>query len=93
MHFYTMTILEETESEYQSELKLWENKDGKIWIQVGYDDNEPHGSHGIPITTDDARALINELSRLLKTMEPPVQEVKQPLGQQLPISKVNWGGK
>lgn len=70
MYFYTMTITEEcTQNEEPSMLQLWENRDGKIWIQCGYDEMEPHGMHGIAITPDDARALIAELTRLVKEIE------------------------
>lgn len=69
MVLLTMTIIEEENSEYRSELKLWRNADGKIWIQVGYDETDPYATQGIPITTDDAKALINELQRLVKNIE------------------------
>lgn len=65
-----MTITEEcTQNEEPFMLQLWENRDGKIWIQCGYDEMEPHGMHGIAITPDDARALIAELTRLVKEIE------------------------
>jgi hypothetical protein len=75
MHFYTLTIMEETESEYKSELKVWENDSGNIWLQVGYDDNEPYSTQGIPLTPTDARALINELSRILRGIEGDEQRI------------------
>lgn len=89
MHFYTMTITSEIESEYRSELKLWENSGGDIWIQIGYDDNDdPYSTQGMAITTDDAKALIAELTRLIKQTETAAPAA---LGQQLPLlQKVNW---
>lgn len=98
MHFYTMTILEETESECRSELKLWENAKGHIWMQIGYGEDDPCTTQGIPLTADDARALIGELTRLVKEIEPTDKSYKtltpsshEPNVGQLPIpSKVNW---
>jgi hypothetical protein len=89
MHYYIMNILEETESEHQSELKLWLNDKDKIYLEVGPVDNEdPHHMGFITLTKDDARALSKELNRLLNTM----QEDESPqVGKQLYIQKVNWG--
>lgn len=68
MVIYTMTIIEETDSEYKSELKLWENTDGKIWLEVGLGDNEPCLNQGITLTKNDALALAKELERLAKEL-------------------------
>lgn len=62
--------MEENDSQYRSELKLWENDHGNIWLQVGYDDDDPCMTQGISLTKEDAHALINELQRILKNMEP-----------------------
>jgi hypothetical protein len=88
MHFYTLTIMEETESEYKSELKLWENTDGNIWLQIGYDDNDPITTQGIPLTPNDARALISELSRILEGIEGNQQRI---LGELLKQSDKGQG--
>lgn len=92
MHYFTMKIIEETDSEYKAELTLWENTDSKIYVQIGYDDNDPYSTQGICITANDARALINELSSIVKSIEgtddrhltlTPPSQTKTP-------SKVNW---
>lgn len=104
MHFYTMNIIEENDSEYKSELKLWENTDNNIWLEVGYFDQEdPYSTHGIALTQSDAVALIKELTRLVgyvptSQIKAPAQEIQKPEGKQLTIdpaptlpSRVNWG--
>lgn len=100
MHYYIMSILEETESGDPCELKLWRNKDEKIWIQLGYDEMEPNGVHGMVLTPSDAKALVNELYRILEEIEDiddrqvkietPKQALKMQDGQ-LTLSKVDWG--
>lgn len=91
MYLYTMTIFEETESENRSELKLWEGANDKIWIEIGYGDDEPCMNQGIAITKDDAEALIKELTRLIKNLEPEIKVNDNGVqGKQLPPSKVNW---
>lgn len=77
MHYYQMTIREETESEYVSELKLWENTEGKIWIQISMDESDPCQLQGLAITKDDARVLIQELTRMLKGIEGELATGKQ----------------
>jgi hypothetical protein len=78
MYFYQMTILEETESEYQSKLMLWDT------IQVGSTSDDLCETQGIAITPEDGRALINELTRLLQRIEG-----EQPGSQQKQI-KINF---
>lgn len=72
-----MTIIEETESEYKTELKLWENSHGKIWIQCAIDETEPTGIQGLEITTNDAKALIQELTRIVNSIEGTEEGEKQ----------------
>lgn len=103
MHFYTMTIREETEGSNQSELKLWANDQDKIYLEVGPINNEdaPYHMGFITLTPDDVRALINELTRLVNEIEPADTSPKDQLTLtppshnlstgQLPLpSKVNW---
>lgn len=66
MNYRMLIIREEIESEYQSEMKLWPNTDGDIWIQISIDETDPYSTQGMAITTDDARALIAELTALVK---------------------------
>lgn len=97
MYFYKMTIIEETDSEYRNELTLWDTDKGKIWMQIGEDDiNDPLQTQGMAITVEDARALINELSRLIKQIDGFSEHAESNPGKQLvltpeqPVSKVNW---
>lgn len=102
MHFYKMTIIEETASEYRNELTLWDTDKSKIWIQIGEDTfDDPHALQGMAITVDDARALMNELNRLIsiigntelslaETREPEVIGSGNSLKETSLSQKVNW---
>lgn len=69
-----MTILDDD----QNKLSLWENDQGKIYLEVGPSDNEDAQFYTgfITLTEEDARALMNELHRLLEQMEPIGDEEK-----------------
>lgn len=88
MHYYMLTISEETESEFKSELQVWENREGKLWIQIGDEPMEPHGVHGMTLTKDDAVALIKELTRLVGYV--PTQQIKT---EQPKINQASTEGK
>lgn len=106
MHRYYMEIREETENN-PSGLKLWINDKSNIYLEVGQLDDEdaPYYTGFITLTPDDARALIGELTRMVKQIEPEQPAFKRngsadpvkPEGKQLTIdpaptlqSKVNW---
>ena len=84
-----MNIIEENDSEYKSELKLWENTDNNIWLEVGYFDAEdPYSTHGIALTQSDAVALIKELTRLVGYV--PTSQIKH---EQPKINQASTEGK
>lgn len=96
--------MEIVDDEFENRLKLYENSQGKIYLEVGANDSEdaPYYTGAITLNADDARSLIGELQRLLKGMEghekknEPQQRAASPVAKQLtlspeqPIQKVNW---
>lgn len=63
-----MTFQEDRED--GNKLSLWPTTENKVWIEIGdWDIENPYGLQGIPLDIYDAKALRDELIRIVKFLE------------------------
>jgi hypothetical protein len=77
-----LTFQEEGEK-YPSKLSLWLTQAGKLFIQIGPEDDEAMMTQCIVLDKLDAQALADEITGILSVMDEPIPQKKP--GRQLTI--------
>lgn len=75
-----MTFTEEGDSKHKSKLSLWRTEDDQLFLEMQEDTAEPdpYSYQSVTLDLDDARELMNEISRIITEVEREQVPEQQP---------------